>query len=275
MVIIKALKATGWKFGTAVPCHTLDTPAIARQKDPVERKAYLQCLLFLPDIIGKGLAALSSKEVPLYYSCVLKSCSPGDIPVGRDRKFYLALMNGLTEPEAALHGDGHGDIIMTHNKGSVMQSDEEEQTGSLDAEDPWHSAPIANAGGHEDPVTDDVLISHDGKPQQPDLTELVPGLAIRLDERLKPGQPGHYRRYVVRCPHAACRHKFAHPGRTCKKTRNIHVAQTKLGPYEPLAYLAVWARDAERHASADEHTKWRPSDEQVRAYMVEAGWLTS
>ena len=104
VVVVKALVAKGWQFGQAVPLHTLETPPIASDKDMVERKPYLQCLLFLADMLDKGLGALSSKEAPAYYSCVLNSPAPGDIAVGQTRRYYEAILNGQ-QPHAATQVD--------------------------------------------------------------------------------------------------------------------------------------------------------------------------
>ena len=280
MVLIKALIARGWTFGKAVASHTLETPRVASDIDLVERKPYLQCLLFLSDMFDKGMTGLSSTQAPKYYSAVLKAASPGDVAVGHDQKYYEAILKGQSQPMADLD-NGQSDVVVMQGRRSAMpQSGDEQPDMEFDAE-PWQAVSAMPLRGsvhaiadHEHPAADSII--GQGQRHRHELDQLlhsVPGLTFRLDEHLEPNQPGHYRRYVVRCPLAGCRHKMEDLGRTCKKTRNIGPSQTSLGPKEPLAYLAVWANHAEQHKSADEHIKWRPSSAQVREYMLAAGWL--
>ena len=75
-------------------------------------------------------------------------------------------------------------------------------------------------------------------------------------------------RYKVLCPLAKSGQAVCH-GEGCAKRRNRGANQTSLGPKEPLAYLACWARAARGFPDAKKHVAWAPSRREVAEYYNE------
>jgi len=94
---------------------------------------------------------------------------------------------------------------------------------------------------------------------------------IKVEEHLRPGMPGHYRRYTTVCPLARTGHCAAV---ACGKRRNCGQAQLgRLGPAAPEAFLMVWRAAACSFADKVGHQRWSPTEAEVRRFMVEQGWL--
>ena len=85
----------------------------------------------------------------------------------------------------------------------------------------------------------------------------IEGNALRLDKHA----PRGYRRLVITCP--------VHPG--CKKHRGLGHNQCKaLGPREPMAFLAVWARTADPdHDSKYRIERAKPSLADMKQWLDE------
>ena len=75
---------------------------------------------------------------------------------------------------------------------------------------------------------------------------------------------GEYDRLEVRCPH---HHSYV---KRCGRKRNLGVrwatAAVELGDVEAYAFLGAWLRAASDFGSADEHCRYTPSADKVRAY---------
>lgn len=94
---------------------------------------------------------------------------------------------------------------------------------------------------------------------------------IKVEEHLRPGMPGHYRRYTTVCPLARSGHCGVVP---CGKRRNCGQAQMgRLGPAAPEAFLMVWRAAASSFVDKSAHQRWSPTEAEVRRYMVQEGWL--
>lgn len=94
---------------------------------------------------------------------------------------------------------------------------------------------------------------------------------IRVEEHLRPGMPGYYRRYTTVCPLARTGHCAVI---ACGKRRNCGAAQVgSLGPAAPEAFLMVWRQQASAFATKHDHQRWSPTVAEVRRYMVDHGWL--
>ena len=106
--------------------------------------------------------------------------------------------------------------------------------------------------------------------QQPrEVVASASGVDIMLDVHKEPGQPGHYRRVVVRCP---CHVEEGRP--PCSRTRNWGTSQTAyLGHMEPVAALAIWLNSTPQFTSRGTHMKYYPTSEDIKATMEERGWL--
>ena len=92
---------------------------------------------------------------------------------------------------------------------------------------------------------------------------MLEGVVLHEEAHGVIGQPGSYRRLVVRCPH----HK------SCRKTRSFgvrRVAQSGLGDIEPYAFLGCWL-SAHSRLEASAHKHFAPTMAEVVAYADEHG----
>ena len=83
------------------------------------------------------------------------------------------------------------------------------------------------------------------------------------------GQPGSYRRLIVKCPHHST------TGNPCRKTRSFGVRSAEksgLGDMEPYAFLGAWLQAHEQFADGTAHKRFGPSPAQVTSYAVALGW---
>ena len=191
-----------------------------------------------------------------YYTAIVQGGSPVDAALGC----------APSKSQVIVDEDGSDDLVcVSESAGSSRRGQERAGTHAS------HAKAMPPESVAEDP-DDDVISAAEptGYLQHVALTG-IPGFTLLQDERLKLGQAGHYRRVAVMCPLCESLHKRDKP---CKKYRNVGVAQTKLGPQEPVAYLAVWAASARRITTARHHIAFGPSPVQVEEYMRSKGWLS-
>ena len=86
-----------------------------------------------------------------------------------------------------------------------------------------------------------------------------------------------YRRYKVSCP-LGKGEGCLHP--SCAKKRGAGPGQTKsFGEKEPIAFLGAWAKRAPEFTGQEprgrRHVDYNPKVDEVRAYMIERGWIES
>ena len=94
ILLLERLAIAGWTRGQPPLEHTLATSKQFSMKDPIKSKAYMQCLLRLPDLVGEGkqLNTLRSDQASMYYSCVLANKEGHQVPLGQKAKCYHKLM---------------------------------------------------------------------------------------------------------------------------------------------------------------------------------------
>jgi hypothetical protein len=275
-MILKALQKAGWTIGDADDMHTAMSRKVAGQGGP-EMKSYWQCLLELPRLFANGVEGVRSRQHPLYYTALCNTKTPSLVLPGMKVSYYTAIVQGASptdaamagapsKPQVMIDGDDSDDLICVSGPSSGSSWHAPERAGTCATPEAKSPENVA-----EDP--EDALVSiakPTGFRQHAAITG-IPGLTLLFDEHLTPGQAGHYRRVAVMCPLCDSGHKRDIP---CKKYRNIGEAQSSLGPQEPVAYLAVWAGQAQRFATAKQHIAFRPSPEVVKEYMRSHGWLS-
>ena len=76
----------------------MDSPKLFNVADPLAAKAYIRCLVGLPDLLASDSAfvALPSAEVVSYYQCVLVSDKPSQVPIGESSAQYRTALKALT-----------------------------------------------------------------------------------------------------------------------------------------------------------------------------------
>jgi len=110
LLVLEDLARGGWVRGAPPLEHTLASPRQFDVRDPLARRAYLRCLIGLPDLIlGGNMASLRSDQIELYYACVLASKQPNDVPVDKDKIVYGILLAraAVGLPHAALQDHEH------------------------------------------------------------------------------------------------------------------------------------------------------------------------
>ena len=274
------------------------------------RKRYLQCLAVQDRLSQRGLVALSSRETQLYYRAVLASDRPASIPRGAKAQEYKALLQALEDsPGSALAAIGNGADSEDSDSGhsSVMvgrwplprREDDLPPANEASSGLPQFSPPREPARGgtggdvvplgstpgelsEPGPPPSAAEASHDSGEDSPvfcaaaqQLQALGPPRppingCIRVEEHLRPGMPGYYRRYTTVCPLARTQHCAV---LTCGKARNCGSAQMgSLGPAAPEAFLMVWREKAAAFPTKAAHQRWSPTWSEVRRYMVANGW---
>ena len=274
MILMRALRDTGWITGKAPVLHTAISRKVYAIGGP---KSYMQCLLELARPLEAGIEGVRSGQHALYYSALVTTRTPSLVLPDMKVAYYTAIVKGASPVDVALEcapsqsevladEDDGGDIVCTsasswsarHGQDrAVNHATQEAAMPMLVMEEGDTEDIIATAG----PTTYLQHVALTG----------IPGLTLLQDEHLTPGQAGHYRRVAVMCPLCDSLHKRDKP---CKKYRNVGVAQTRLGPQEPVAFLAVWAANARRFTTARHHIAFAPSPAQVEEYMRSKGWLS-
>ena len=94
ILLLERLAIAGWTRGQPPLEHTLATSKQFSVKDPIKSKAYMQCLLRLPELVGEGrqLDTLRSDQASMYYSCVLANKGGQQVPLGQKASCYTALL---------------------------------------------------------------------------------------------------------------------------------------------------------------------------------------
>ena len=101
---------------------------------------------------------------------------------------------------------------------------------------------------------------------------ILEGVQVRQDGFGVLGQPGTYRRLVVKCPHHGSKSSL------CGSSRKFDLKDKKvlasgLGDLEPYAFLGCWLAKASDYASKKEHGQYRPTVAETQAYAREKlGW---
>ena len=98
LLLLEQLASRGWTRGSPPEAHTVDSPKLFNVADPLAAKAYVRCLVGLPELLAIDLdfAALPSAEVVGYYQCVLLSDKPSQVAIGESSAQYRAALKALT-----------------------------------------------------------------------------------------------------------------------------------------------------------------------------------
>ena len=298
--VLEALMEAGWRPATPEqPARKQTQPRPGRISHAKAcMKPYLQCCLFWPALREKDLQALVHTGSAKYYSLLLRSQRPQDVPLkARDAQYTGLLL------EARAQG--------------VLQLRQREDDGFVDSDDPGEALLSSDASvgellpGADEPVKPILGVVGDGTVQSDaDGAARVGAAAVAgsgsasckseassssssssSDERADDGADG----LVLDCAPDAdpvlrdmvvadIRIKYdVHFSRTdaaknyeryvigcpfhrgCEKKRACGRAQTAtLGVYEPHSFLLAWRADAEAFPDAKAHVRHRPTEDAVR-----------
>ena len=224
---------------------------------------YLQCVLRLQSLFASGLTELPSNEPISFYKCLL---SGRIVPKGLGDKEYrrqlgnlpFLAIEGLDADPLPVEDCEHVNSDASSSSSAIMEGSGmaaiegggggEVGGGHLDAP----------AGAIEDGSdSESMMLEGECDEGVADLPKYVGGARIRFDKFYD-----QYSRYIITCTH--------HWG--CEKKRGCGIEQTKnFGPWEPIAYLAVWERHGS-HTSVERHNPdVKPSLEEIREWLVANG----
>ena len=93
LALLDKLVSAGWRQGEDVKDHTLASPKVFKAKDPLQSKAYLCCLLGLPELLGSGaMTTLAVGQPCLYYKLLQASEQPELVLLGLRSDAYRKML---------------------------------------------------------------------------------------------------------------------------------------------------------------------------------------
>ena len=297
-MIMKKLLASGWSHGPQPALHRpgIDSKCFGNGRF-VARRHYLQCLLDIDHLCGSALDALPSDKPDSYYKALLHD--PRVLASYEDKE------NGQRIPEVdiAVASDSSDVPMGSGNRPASHSFDDppaaEPRARGVNCDVPIVDLPAGSAAGPDPPVghraqyaerietSDSAASSSSGEGSQSEssgsgellkvsqhpldapASSYLPGTsthAIMIDEHLQPGQRGHYRRLLIRCPLGHCRHAGY---LQCQKYRSLGANQTShFGHREPAGFLAAWADAAHRFPDRAAHMRYVPSVPEIAQAMA-------
>jgi hypothetical protein len=141
-----------------------------------------------------------------------------------------------------------------------MSASSSSSSSSTSSSDTDSSAPPDLQGPVDADVVDEDEGSRDVAMTNVDYRSTLEGQPLSLDD-FQGANGVCYKRLLLRCR--------LHPG--CMKYRSISDRQcATLGPWEPMAFLAVWNRMATQDRAARQHRQaCKPSKDDMRAWLAE------
>lgn len=300
LLCLEELRRLGWNKGKRHGASHIP------EQDPVglkfeyaagsSHKFYLQCLLSLAELAGRGLTALHVGQLQSYYLSVLAAPDVSVVLPGRPRKEYLQFLESVEagEPCFPTVGDAAGDVplpapaveavapaplpqaLALDGRADGAGSDAEDDIVADDAnapavllqQQPDGPAIPNDAGSSSSSSSSSSTASSQGSESsssdivadvaaESEFPTVVEGCPLLIDE-YAPQHGSAYRRLYLVCN----KHE------RCKKYRNAGPRQTaELGPYEPVAFLACWYRAGHAGQTAKEHINTVPSKPAMRQWL--------
>lgn len=292
LVLLQGLKGSGWEERPAPPAHNMSTPKHFGTANYVMRRHYLQCLLSLASLVERGLVSLPSGQSPAYYKSVLTcqdlaalSAEPGTSSTrpraavqdgdSMDEDVVVRAPRGAPQLREAL-GQCAGGAVSAGRRGHLDRSLDVPQcprqprgvaAPGMPGRVSSSSSSSSSKGSGDDVDSDDVVAP---APVGHALPYLPSPYRITLDVRRSPGEPGHYRRLCIQCPASGTGHY--HPGRLCKRYRNMGPAQcSRYGEREPELFLLAWADAHARFPDRAQHVAFQPTVADVGGALAKYG----
>jgi hypothetical protein len=264
LCLLDAVRAKGFEGRACIVSHQVDGPLRFDSRKICSKRAYLQCLLALPDIFAAGVEAFPSDMPQVFYNLLLKS--PEQATLGLTAAEYKLMLAGA---EHGHHFDvldapvpilTIADIQRSHevagDEGMEALGDDMPLLSLLDGGDDL--APVGEAAGDAPldvvaapAVAEPVMIA--GDEQEFEVPEFILGQRVR--------QETHYRNGVVAS--TGIRAQCMNPLHDHSRFRSLNMDTDIFGPRAAEFHLWVWlsesfSMDCERHA------KYKPPRAEVR-----------
>ena len=313
IALVQHLLSQGWALRDDEPtAHTATSlKAIAPASVSIDRKHFLRCLVQLQKFLDNGLPDLPSHEVTAYYRLLLEATEPSTVPRGLTAKDLRAWdASRLTEGGNDAETDSSEPVTTIlrptakakpaarrreHANARATAAATEESLGRLlgieeglgESEAPPIPPQPSGTGAPPTPQAAGSLDAHLGTgatgaedtaevvkppPCEPGMVFAVDNLTVTVQQFSPSALPGGrrgYTRYIVECPlHSTAEHCG------CKKHRNAGANQcAKFGPWEPVAFVCVWAQMATDFESKSEHLRAKPQQKDIAQFMKLHGWI--
>ena len=259
-------------------------------------QAFFRCLLILDELLATGLQGLPNDQRWEFYYLVLRSPCPQSVPLNLSADEY----------KSTAHRASVGDSDSSEASGSPILT-EAGYDGQLQERSPRmpvakrprindegidsliagaqirggaHSAERSGQCAVPSPSVQPVIPATDGQWLPPPPPPSEHGMQFTVDHLtfsvvrwpVVPSSDGRAQRtrFFVQCPLAG--HVTGHSD--CKKYRNASDSHCRaFGPWEPVAYLVLWAGQCNRHLVKAEHLRAIPSATDIRDFMRSKNWI--
>ena len=305
LACLESLFSAGWALSASQQpeVHTSDSPRAFFVDDPVRAKAYLMCLVALPELLKTHGDGVPSKKQAGFYMNLLNIGVDAEDKALEDAAGTQGAIEESRAPLVAIE-DGAARGVKRKRQSSAPQNKKKETTKkdiqAKNDEDILRELSIALVGG---PKVSEGLVEVTPPPSlldkgQCDRTEqpappaatdtqthsqaASSGDAMNVEciecgpanwvlplelEGVKVTFEKHNREQVYQRIMVKCPQKLHH---RCFKKRNIGGPQTcNFGPIEPYAYLGLWLRKGQTDDCFEHKNKFEPDKEKLEAYIKE------
>lgn len=265
--LLDALHQCGFAGCAKKVAHDLKAPKEYDRRQCVSKRAYLQCLLCLQDLVPK-VGRFSSGEPDVYYMLLLQEKSP--VPPGLGAKKYkelLAKASGDFFEEAMLAAAEKSSTTKLGRSAaassSAAKAEPDCESNSIASDDGKPPAQVDIEAVQADGSSGDSSVAGDdgvdpSKPTAPPgvFPEELLGQRLRQVSGRRGGKWSYQPRLSIACPnpdHASC-----------SKSRSITMDADKFGPLSGVFFLGAWMQRSE--LPEKEHRRFVPDRSAIEGF---------
>lgn len=273
LMLLDHMESLGWEASYEKIQHQGGAPMKFDARRIVGKRFYLQCLIALPELVGRGAPAFDSVQPVAFYHLMLlgvKGVQPG---LGaRAYSKALADAKGDALQLRLLDVPAATPVSRRANKRPMVKPEPLVDIGvagdddsELEADAPM---PLADAEAAAETLASNAEVAGDGEgseaspiAEMAEIPGAILGVPVAIVQGKRSGGWSYHRRLKVCCPNPA------HPG--CTKSRSLELLRDSFGPGAAACYLGAWL--AKQDLPAAEHRAYRPTPEAMRAFAQEHG----
>ena len=281
LVVMEQLYAMGWNWGNKRGPHRLedDVKVLNISKGYSGRKAYFQAVLALPQLFDAGVVEVVRTGSNGYYRLLLTSDKPQEVVPGLPAERYQERLENIAE-----EGGVQVDVVLEaaplelfpalqqpvepipiqDEEGIVVQPTEDVEVLDVSPDvlrdlliDADEGGVVAAELGRACDVLapEEMVVVVAPGDQVNEFPTHVEGVRIARETRV-----GVYDRLIVKCP------RVEHG--QCSRRRNCGAMQCRnFGKLEPVAFLALWLRQAQHIATKEEHMMYIPTVQDMHRWL--------